>query len=122
MAPVSSGKTLFDRVEERGKFPGVRQRYCTGDFKRTPIEHELRRHLKANPRFGGRLINCLGIRRDESAARAKRVPWRRNERLSLAGREVFDWLPIFDLSTEDVFRVIRGAGQSPLIRRERIAQ
>ena len=53
-----------------------------------------------------------GSRRDESAARAKRVPWRRNERLSVAGREVFDWLPIFDLSTEDVFRVIRDAGQS----------
>ena len=72
-----------------------------------------RRFLKLNPRFGGRLINCLGIRRDESAARAKRVPWRRNERLSVARREVFDWLPIFDLSTEDVFRVIRDAGQSP---------
>ena len=113
MAPVSSGKTLLDRVEERGKFPGIRQRYCTGDFKRTPIERELRRHLKANPRFGGRLVNCLGIRRDESAVRAKRVPWRRNERLSVAGREVFDWLPIFNLSTEDVFRVIRDAGQSP---------
>ena len=113
MAPVSSGKTLLDRVEERGKFPGIRQRYCTGDFKRTPIERELRRYLRANPRFGGRLINCLGIRRDESAARAKRAPWRRNERLSVAGREVFDWLPIFDLSTEDVFRVIRDAGQSP---------
>ena len=33
--------------------------------------------------------------------------------MSVAGREVFDWLPIFDLSTEDVFRVIRDAGQSP---------
>ena len=73
----------------------------------------MRRFLKLDSRFGGRLINCLGIRRDESAARAKRVPWRRNERLSVAGREVFDWLPIFELSTEDVFRAIRAAGQSP---------
>ena len=113
MAPVSSGKSLLDRIEERGRFPGPRQRYCTGDFKRTPIERELRRYLKANPRFGGRLVNCLGIRRDESAARSKRVPWRRNERLSVAGREVFDWLPIFELSTEDVLRIIRRAGQSP---------
>ena len=113
MAPVSSGKSLLDHVEERGKFPGIRQRWCTATHKRGPIERELRRHLKANPRFGGRLINCLGIRRDESAARAKRVPWQHNERLSVAGREVFDWLPIFDLSTEDVFRVIRVAGQSP---------
>ena len=113
MAPVSSGKSLLERIEERGRFPGPRQRYCTGDFKRTPIERELRRYLKLNPRFGGRLVNCLGIRRDESAARAKRDPWRRNGRLSVAGRAVFDWLPIFDLSTDDVFRVIRDAGQSP---------
>ena len=112
-APISSGKSLLDCVEERGKFPGIRQRWCTAGHKRGPIERELRRYLKRNPRFDGRLVNCLGIRRDESAARANRVPWRRNERMSVAGREVFDWLPIFDLSTEDVFRIIRDAGQSP---------
>ena len=112
-APVSSGKSLLDQVEERGKFPGIRQRWCTASNKRGPIERELRRYLKAHPRFGGRLVNCLGIRRDESAARAKRVPWRRNERMSVAGREVFDWLPIFGVSTADVFRIIRDAGQSP---------
>ena len=113
MARVSSGKSLLDHVEERGMFPGIHQRWCTAGHKRGPIERELRRYLKAHPRFGGRLVNCLGLRRDESAARAKRVPWRRNERMSAAGREVFDWLPIFDLSTGDVFRVIRRAGQSP---------
>ena len=112
-APVTSGKSLLDRVEERGKFPGIHQRWCTASHKRDPIERELRHFLKTHPRFGGRLVNCLGIRRDESAARARRVPWRRNHRMSVAGREVFDWLPIFDLTTEDVFRVIRDAGQSP---------
>ena len=112
-APVASGKSLLDRVEERGMFPGVHQRWCTAGHKRGPIERELRRYLKAHPRFGGRLVNCLGLRRDESAARAKRVPWRRNERMSAAGREVFDWLPIFDLWTADVFRAIRTAGQKP---------
>ena len=113
MARVSSGKSLLDRIEERGRFPGPRQRYCTGDFKRTPIERELRRYLKLNPRFGGRLVNAMGMRAEESPARARKVPWKRNDRMSVAGREVFDWLPVFDLSTEDVFRVIRDAGQSP---------
>ena len=112
-APVASGKSLLDRVEERGKWPGIHQRWCTASHKRDPIERELRRFLKTNPRFGGQLVNCLGIRRDESAARARTVPWRRNDRMSVAGREVFDWLPIFDLSTADVFDVIRDAGQSP---------
>ena len=55
----------------------------------------------------------MGMRAEESPARASKTPWRRNGRMSVAGREVFDWLPIFNLSTGDVFRVIREAGQSP---------
>ena len=55
----------------------------------------------------------MGMRAEESPARARKAPWRRNDRMSAAGREAFDWMPIFDLSTEDVFRVIRGAGQAP---------
>ncbi len=55
----------------------------------------------------------MGLRRDESADRAKRIPWKRSDRNSRAGREWFDWLPIFDLTAQDVFRVIREAGQSP---------
>ena len=113
LAPVASGKTLLDRVEERGKWPSNSIRWCTSDFKTGPIERELRRYLAAHPRFGGRLVNAMGMRADESAARARKIPWRRNERMSVAGREVFDWLPVFDLSTDEVFRVIRDAGQSP---------
>ena len=55
----------------------------------------------------------MGMRAEESPARARKTPWRRNDRMSVAGREVFDWLPVFDLSTKDVFRVIHDAGQSP---------
>ena len=55
----------------------------------------------------------MGMRAQESPARARKAPWRRNDRMSVAGREVFDWLPIFELSTEEVFRVIRDAGQAP---------
>ena len=55
----------------------------------------------------------MGMRAAESPARARKAPWRRNDRMSVAGREVFDWLPIFDLSTDHVFRVIRDARQAP---------
>ena len=113
MAPVASGKTLLEQVEERGMWPSKSARWCTSGTKRGPIERELRRYLKAHPRFEGRLVNALGLRRDESRDRARRIPWRRNERMSVAGREVFDWLPVFKLTTEDVFRVIAEAGQSP---------
>ncbi len=113
MAPVASGKTLLEQVEARGMWPSGSARWCTSGTKRGPIERELRRYLKAHPRFKGRLVNALGLRRDESHDRARRVPWRRNERMSVAGREVFDWLPVFELATEDVFRIIAEAGQSP---------
>ena len=55
----------------------------------------------------------MGMRAEESAARARKLRWRRNDPMSVAGREVFDWLTIFDLSTEEVFRTIRDAGQLP---------
>ena len=113
MAPVTSGKTLLEQVEERGMWPSSSARWCTSGAKRGPIERELRRYLKAHPRFEGRLVNALGLRRDESRDRARRIPWRRNERMSVAGREVFDWLPVFELTTENVFRVIAEAAQSP---------
>ena len=112
-ARVVSGKTLLDQVEERGKWPGPRTRFCTRSNKVSPIERELRHYLKAHPRFAGRIVSAIGIRRDESSARSKRIPWTRSERNSRAGREWFDWLPIFDLTVDDVFRVIRDSGQSP---------
>jgi len=90
LAPGASGKTLLDRVAERGMWSSASVRWCTSDFKTGPIQRELRRWLTANPRFGGRLVNAMGMR--------------------AAGREVFDWLPVFGLSTEDVFRE---ADQSP---------
>ena len=113
LAPVTSGKTLLDRIEERGMFPSNSVRWCTSDAKRSPIERELRRYLKAHPRFGGLIVNAMGMRAAESPARSKLVPWKHNARNSKAGREWFDWLPIHALETPDVFRIIRTAGQSP---------
>ena len=113
LAPVASGKTLLERVEGRGMWPSSSIRWCTSDFKISPIQRQLRRYLKTHPRFGGQLVTAMGMRAQESATRARKAPWRRNDSMSVAGREVFDWLPVFDFSTDDVFRVIHDAGQSP---------
>ena len=112
--PVASGKTLLERVEERGLWPSNSARWCTSDYKAGPIQRELR-PLSEDP---------SALRRDGSSTpwacarrKARRALGRRrggrNDRMSVASREVFDWLPVFDFSTEDVFRVIRHAGQSP---------
>ena len=87
LAPIASGKSLLDRIEERGKFPDKKRRWCTSDFKRTPIERELRRYLKTHHRFSGLIVNCLGHRADESTDRANRAPWSFVSRNSKAGRQ-----------------------------------
>ena len=56
LAPVASDKTLLERVVRARQWPDPARRWCTGDYKRTSIERELRRYLLTNPRFEGRLV------------------------------------------------------------------
>ena len=72
LAPVASGKTRLERVEERRMWPSNSIRWCTSDFKTGPIERELRRYLKANPRFRRPRCERNGhARRRERRARAE---------------------------------------------------
>ena len=113
LAPIASGKDLLKRVAERGMWSSNSARWCTSDHKVGPIERELRRYLKTHPCFAGLVVNAMGMRASGSPARSRLVPWRRNDRNSRAGREWFDWLPVFALTTRNVFRIIRDAGQKP---------
>jgi len=106
-------RTLFQMVRSRGMWPSPQQRQCTSDLKRTPITREIRRYLKAHPRFNGLVVNCMGMRAEESSARAKAAVFKFSERNSKAGREWYDWLPIHAMSEADVFASIRAAGQAP---------
>jgi DNA sulfur modification protein DndC len=106
-------KTFAQMVERRGMFPSPQQRQCTSDLKRGPIDREIRRYLAAHPEFQGRVVNCMGMRAQESAQRAKAATFKRSERNSVAGREWFDWLPIHDMTAAEVFDTIRAAGEKP---------
>jgi 3'-phosphoadenosine 5'-phosphosulfate sulfotransferase (PAPS reductase)/FAD synthetase len=106
-------KTFFQMVDHRGKFPDPSRRQCTSDLKRGPIEREIRRYLAKNPQFGGLVVNCMGMRAQESASRSKLQTLKRNDRNSVAGREWFDWLPIHELNADQVFATIADAGQKP---------
>ena len=113
IALAQPATTFFQMVERRGMFPSASNRQCTSDLKRGPIEREVRRYLRAHPEFGGLVVNCMGMRAQESASRSRLVAFKRNDRNSVAGRTWFDWLPIHDLSEAEVFAAISGAGQSP---------
>lgn len=104
---------LLDMVKERGMWPSPSMRQCTSDLKRGPITREIRRYLKANPQFGGKVVSCQGLRADESAARAKRKAWSFHKGNSKAGRTWYEWYPIFNATTKDVFETIKAAGQKP---------
>lgn len=104
-------KTFFDMVDHRGMWPSPKYRQCTSDLKRGPIEREVRRYLKNNPQYGGLVVNCMGLRAEESASRAKRETFTFNKRNSKAGRSWHDWLPIHDFTIAQVFGLIALCGQ-----------
>lgn len=93
-------------------WPSPKQRQCTSDLKRGPIERAVRQHLKAHPEFNGLVVNCCGIRAGESSARSQATPFQASKRNSVAGREWYEWLPIFKMTTLEVFATIAEAGQA----------
>lgn len=114
---VRAGKTLLGMVEQRGMWPSSSCRQCTSDLKRGPIMKFIRNYLSDRGlRIG---VNCMGIRAEESAARAKKQPFRFNAAESCGHRDVWDWMPIFHLTTAEVFQTIADAGQKPFWTYER---
>lgn len=114
---ASAAKTLLEMVERRFEgrpevpsWPSASTRQCTSDLKRGPIQREVRRFAKAN---GYKVIvNCLGLRAQESPGRAKR------KEIGLMGisnsvHTWYEWLPVHDLSAAEVFGIIEQAGQQP---------
>jgi 3'-phosphoadenosine 5'-phosphosulfate sulfotransferase (PAPS reductase)/FAD synthetase len=92
-------------------FPSPKYRQCTSDLKRGPIERTIRQICRETGR--NIVVNCMGIRAQESASRAKLATFKRNDANSKAGREWYDWLPIHEMTTAEVFRTIAAAGQEP---------
>ncbi len=109
---ANATKTFFEMVDHRQMWPSPTNRQCTSDLKRGPIEREIRHWIKKY-NMSGLVVNCMGLRAEESPGRAKAEPFKLNKRNSKAGREWYDWLPIHHLLTEEVFATIRDAGEEP---------
>lgn len=110
-------KTLLEMVERRYQnrpevpsWPSASTRQCTSDLKRGPIQREVRRYAKAN---GFKtIVNCLGLRAEESPGRAKRKEFSRMG-ISNSVNTWYEWLPVHDLLTPEIFGTISDAGQKP---------
>ncbi len=108
---------LLSRIEERGQFPDPARRWCTLDFKRAPVQrlmtqlasHVLRERLRSPHGFATcpeekvRILNCLGLRAEESPARAKKSRFQIDGRASNGKRRVDTWLPIQHWTEREVW-------------------
>lgn len=124
-----AAKTLLEMVEHNQRrhaaagepdkpvWPSPSQRQCTSDLKRGPIERTIRGITRERQAMGieawGLVVNCMGMRAEESASRKKLSPFQFSARNSKAGREWYDWLPIHDMLEGEVFATIAAAGQKP---------
>lgn len=114
------GADLIDDIAARKQtdgtprgFPRLQFRYCTREHKTAPSEMFIRA-LAAELGISGRpvvVVQTFGFRAAESTRRARRAVWAFNERASTQHtRKVYDWLPIHELSTAEVWAGIRAAG------------
>jgi len=104
---------LLDHIARRGKFPSPSVRYCTSDHKRGQVMTVFTRLADRSRQAGApvcRILNCLGMRVQESPARARHPPFAPNEMASNGRRFVDDWLPIHSWTVQQVWKRIRASG------------
>jgi 3'-phosphoadenosine 5'-phosphosulfate sulfotransferase (PAPS reductase)/FAD synthetase len=102
---------LLAAIERRGMFPDAARRYCTSDFKRGPVltaMTSLVRQLDLGRQ--ARILNCMGMRAQESKARARKPAFAFDKRASNGKRHVDTWLPIHGWTVEEVWARIRASG------------
>jgi len=123
------GDLLHQAEFERGKWPDSGNRWCTSDQKRGQVEvlitaltnEFIMENLSAglnkpgniNSRYKGRpvrILNCMGLRAEESPKRAEKPVLEVNTRVSNGRRTVENWLPIQAWSEVEVWAYIREKG------------
>lgn len=115
-------KLVQDRrisLDKKGKydapaFPDSKNRLCTSSLKRDVIAKIIR---AAHKRLGLddkkdkiKVLNCMGIRAEESSARAKKTPFKKDDRLTTKNRIVDIYYPIFDWTEVQVWATIKASG------------
>ena len=98
-------------------FPSSTARFCTSDLKTGPIWREIRNFTDGGENAYPLVVNCVGIRGQESKSRAKKVAQRGtlslNKKNTNSVREAYDWWPIADWTETNVWDEIYAADQEP---------
>jgi|11_taG_2_1085331.scaffolds.fasta_scaffold00243_6 3'-phosphoadenosine 5'-phosphosulfate sulfotransferase (PAPS reductase)/FAD synthetase len=92
-----TGNPFLDLCLWKGRFPSSRGRFCTGELKVKPIEEYLL-SIEAP-----RVVSWIGVRRDESRARASTPDWEHDFNDGNGGG-LLRYYPIAGWTAADVFR------------------
>jgi 3'-phosphoadenosine 5'-phosphosulfate sulfotransferase (PAPS reductase)/FAD synthetase len=101
---IRGALSMEELVRRKGMFPSRFRRFCTDELKAAPMAAHLRRRIAA----GERIVNAIGIRHEESAARAFALEWEFNGRF---GCDV--WAPIVRWTLDDVIAIHKRHGLAP---------
>lgn len=104
---------LLQQVRERGMWPDSANRYCTSDQKRDQVAKlhtSVTRTLSNQLGRRVRILNCMGLRAEESPARAKKEAFSVNKRQTNGKRLVHDWLPVHGWTVKQVWDTIKASG------------
>ena len=111
---------LLTHVRARKRWPDSARRYCTSDHKRGQVQTvitQLGREVLAGERARRpgarrrvRVLNCLGMRAEESPARSKLASFEYDARASSRARRVWRWLPLHGWKVGEVWARIKASG------------
>lgn len=103
--------TLLEQVRARGMWPSAQARFCTSDQKRGPARKlitQLVTELGLDRQ--ARVLNCLGLRAQESSSRACKPALELDKGATSGRREVWTWLPIHNWTDAEVWNTIHDSG------------
>lgn len=99
---VHPKRDMVASVRHRAGFPGRMQRWCTRELKLDPIRAY---HTKLETERGVDTVSAMGVRAEESAARAKMSAWVDDDEWG-----GWVWRPLLAWSIEDVLLIHRRHG------------
>lgn len=117
---VGSEMSFFDLARKYGRLPSGRQQFCTDFLKTKPIGAFIHDYMSKHGLT--KAINATGMRAEESKRRAEKKPFVYSKGKKTSNmvkpkihpsHKIWDWMPIFDYTTTDVWGEIASAGQEP---------
>lgn len=104
-----TGIPFLDLILWKGRFPSTKTKFCTQFLKREPFQKQIIDPLLASKEFE-RIVSWVGIRRDESLARAEAPEWQMEFGDAETGAGLWLHQPLVNYTAEDVFAMRRRHG------------